>query len=59
MRLPVYLADGRMELVEVDSATTSAEMCGVLAERLGIRDKFGFSIYVSVIDMVEQSLLTI
>ena len=59
MQLPVYLADGRVEQVQVDSASTSGEMCRIIANRLGIKDNFGFSIYISVMDMVSIKFINL
>ena len=50
--LPVSLADGRCETVEADSSTTAAEMCRKIAMSIGLKDRFGFAVYISVCDKV-------
>lgn len=50
--LSVSLPDGRCETVEADSATTAAEMCRKIAHNIGLRDRFGFAIYIGIYDKV-------
>ncbi len=50
--LPVTFADGRVETIEADSATTAGEMCNKLSEIVGLKDNFGFSIYICIYDKV-------
>ena len=50
--LPVNIPGSRMESLEVDAATTAAEMCSKLANKIGLKDQFGFSIYICLKDKV-------
>uniref|UniRef100_A0A4W3JF03 Myosin VIIBb n=1 Tax=Callorhinchus milii TaxID=7868 RepID=A0A4W3JF03_CALMI len=49
---PVRLMNGLRHTVPIDSATTANEMCKYLSEKIGLKDSFGFSIYVSLYDKV-------
>ena len=53
--LPVTFADGRVETLEADSATTAGEMCDKLSQIVGLKDNFGFSIYICIYDKVSLS----
>ncbi len=55
--LPVTFADGRVETIEADSATTAGEMCNKLSEIIGLKDNFGFSIYICIYDKVIEFFL--
>lgn len=46
------LLDGRSLDLHLDSASTSAEVCRVLADQIDLRDTYGFSLYVSLFDKV-------
>lgn len=48
----VKLTDGRSINMEIESASTSAEVCQSLAEEIGLKDTFGFSLYISLFDKV-------
>jgi len=50
--IPVTFMDGATKLFEVDPATTCAELCKQIKEKLGIKNIFGFSIYVSALEQV-------
>jgi len=50
--LPVQLADHRKVAVEADSSLTAAEVCRHIATDIGLRDQFGFAIYISIYDKV-------
>ncbi|CAD5124409.1 DgyrCDS12693 [Dimorphilus gyrociliatus] len=52
--LPITFADGRLESIEGDSATTSAELCNRLANKIGLKDFFGFSIFIRVYDKISS-----
>jgi len=53
--LPVQLADLRTVTVEADSSLTAAEACRHVATDIGLRDQFGFAIYISIYDKVTCS----
>lgn len=44
--------DGSTKSFEVNSATTCAELCQQIKEKLGLKNIFGFSIYVSALGQV-------
>ena len=48
MRLDVAVPDGRVVCVNVDSASTSSEMCEMIASNINIKDSFGFSLHITV-----------
>lgn len=48
----IILTDGSVELVVIDSASTSEEVCIQLARKIGLRDLLGFSLFISVADKV-------
>ena len=50
--LPVSFADHRVESIEADPATTAGEMVTLLANKIGLREEFGFSICISIYDKV-------
>uniref|UniRef100_A0A3P9KRN5 Uncharacterized protein n=1 Tax=Oryzias latipes TaxID=8090 RepID=A0A3P9KRN5_ORYLA len=50
INVSVTLTDGRIISMEIDSASTSAEVCQSLAEEIGLKDTFGFSLYISFFD---------
>ncbi len=52
--LPVTFADGRVETLEADSATTAGEMVDKLSALAGLKDNFGFSIYICIYDKVSK-----
>lgn len=49
----VALLDGRSVHLHLDSASTSAEVCQVLADKINLQDTYGFSLYISLFDKVE------
>ena len=50
--LSISIPGDRNECLEVDAATTAAEMCSKLANKIGLKDQFGFSIYICLNDKV-------
>uniref|UniRef100_A0A7G3AQY5 Putative myosin class i heavy chain n=2 Tax=Lutzomyia longipalpis TaxID=7200 RepID=A0A7G3AQY5_LUTLO len=48
MHLNVMLMDGTTRRVEVDSASTAQEVCHELFVNLGLKDTFGFSIFITL-----------
>ena len=44
--------DGNTKTLLADSATTAKELCSQLAEKIGIKDPFGFSLYIALFDKV-------
>ncbi|XP_062521649.1 myosin-VIIa-like [Corticium candelabrum] len=54
LMLPVTFMDGNTKTVLADSATTSRELCVQLAEKIGLKDDFGFSIYIALFDKVSS-----
>ncbi|CAH2066249.1 unnamed protein product, partial [Iphiclides podalirius] len=50
--LTVTLMDESMKTVQADSATTSEEICQQIAENVGLADLFGFSLYITLYDVV-------
>lgn len=52
--LPISFSDERVESIEGDSATTSAEVCNRLANKIGLKDFFGFSIFIRIYDKISS-----
>ncbi|XP_041658240.1 unconventional myosin-VIIa-like [Cheilinus undulatus] len=50
IEVSVDTMDGRSISVELDSASTSEEVCESMAESIGLRDTDGFSLYISMFD---------
>ncbi|XP_061588983.1 unconventional myosin-VIIa-like [Cololabis saira] len=46
----VTLMDERQISVQIDSASTSAEACQAVARQIGLKDTYGFSLYISMLD---------
>uniref|UniRef100_A0A1Q3FYL2 Putative myosin class v heavy chain n=1 Tax=Culex tarsalis TaxID=7177 RepID=A0A1Q3FYL2_CULTA len=51
----VTMMDGSNKNVEIDSATTAQEMCEKLAFGIGLKDVFGFSIFV----MLQEKIMSL
>uniref|UniRef100_A0A8C9R3J4 Si:ch73-194h10.2 n=1 Tax=Scleropages formosus TaxID=113540 RepID=A0A8C9R3J4_SCLFO len=52
MAVSVTLMDGRNISLPVDSASTSKEICSILAQKVKLKDTFGFSLYVAIYEKV-------
>lgn len=52
MTVTVTLMDLREETFEADSATTAEEICDQIAIKLNLKDKFGFSLFITLFDKV-------
>ncbi|XP_061540143.1 unconventional myosin-VIIa [Phycodurus eques] len=52
MVVSVTLMDGRLVNLPVDSASTSKEICQLLANKVKLKDTFGFSLYVALYEKV-------
>uniref|UniRef100_A0A4W4H1U9 Myosin VIIBb n=1 Tax=Electrophorus electricus TaxID=8005 RepID=A0A4W4H1U9_ELEEL len=50
IKVAVALMDGRDLSLEVDSASTSAELCSDIAQKTNLCDTFGFSLYITLYD---------
>ena len=50
--LPVAMADKTIQELESDAATTAYEMSDSLANKVGLKDQFGFSIFMCIFDKV-------
>lgn len=52
MKVEVRLTDGRVLTLPIDSSSTSSELCSTIAQKINLKDTFGFSIYISYRDKV-------
>uniref|UniRef100_A0AAQ5YT46 Myosin VIIAb n=1 Tax=Amphiprion ocellaris TaxID=80972 RepID=A0AAQ5YT46_AMPOC len=52
--LPVTFMDGTTKTLLADSATTASELCNALADKIDLRDRFGFSLYIALFDKVSS-----
>lgn len=52
--LPVTFMDGTTKTLLADSATTASELCNALADKINLRDRFGFSLYIALFDKVKR-----
>nr|XP_045364978.1 unconventional myosin-VIIa isoform X6 [Camelus bactrianus]XP_045364979.1 unconventional myosin-VIIa isoform X6 [Camelus bactrianus] len=52
--LPVTFMDGTTKTLLTDSATTAKELCSALADKISLKDHFGFSLYIALFDKVSS-----
>ncbi|XP_053241397.1 unconventional myosin-VIIa isoform X1 [Podarcis raffonei] len=52
--LPVTFMDGTTKTLLTDSATTAKELCNSLADKISLKDHFGFSLYIALFDKVSS-----
>ena len=55
--LPVTCLDGSTKFLLADSAITTRELCQQLSDKIGLKDQFGFSLYLAIFDKVWESCL--
>ncbi|XP_014907476.1 unconventional myosin-VIIa-like isoform X3 [Poecilia latipinna] len=52
--LPVTFMDGTTKTLLTDSATTAKELCNALSDKINLKDRFGFSLYIALFDKVSS-----
>lgn len=50
--IEITLMNKTTNTFEIDSATTAEEVCSQIAKTLGLKDKYGFSIYIAIYNTV-------
>ncbi|XP_064639535.1 myosin-VIIa-like isoform X2 [Lineus longissimus] len=54
LMLPITFMDGNTKTLLADSATTARELCQQLADKINLKDQFGFSLYIALFDKVSS-----
>ncbi|XP_056420651.1 unconventional myosin-VIIb isoform X2 [Hyla sarda] len=52
LEVPVKVMTGEIVVIQADSATSAKEICRKTAQKLKMKDIFGFSVYISIYDKV-------
>ncbi|XP_044146623.1 unconventional myosin-VIIb isoform X2 [Bufo gargarizans] len=52
LEVPVKIMTGETLVIQADSATSAKELCRNVAQKLKMKNAFGFSIYISIYDQV-------
>ncbi|KAG8580734.1 hypothetical protein GDO81_007401 [Engystomops pustulosus] len=50
--VPVKIMTGETVVIQADSATSAKEICRSIAQKLKMKDTFGFSVYIAIYDQV-------
>ena len=56
--LPISFAGGIVENFQADSATTSKEIIDTMTRKIGLKEKFGFSIFIAIFHKVNYCVNT-